>query len=130
MSKFAPKSYAEAKEYRDAKRANKPLERQLQPKRRGLRARPKKTLHASTMWSQDIKERDGYICQRCGVYSKQNHAHHVAPRSRRPDLKFDRQNGVTLCAGCHSWVHDNPIESTEAGLLSDETYEKSAKARA
>lgn len=92
------------------------------------RPKAKPTLYAEKMWRTGVKERDGYNCQRCGVHSKQNHAHHIAPRSRRPDLKFDRKNGITLCADCHRWVHENPVESTAAGLLSDATYEAAQKA--
>ena len=72
-------------------------------------------------WSKQVRERDGHICQRCkgqGI-----HAHHVAPRGRRPDLKFDVNNGICLCLPCHDWCHANPKESTAAGFLSDVPYE-------
>lgn len=109
------------------KRTGKPWKRE---KPKAMKSRPR-TLYAGTMWSRDVKERDDYTCQRCGVRDeKNNHAHHVAPRSRRPDLKFDRSNGKTLCPGCHRWVHENPIESTALGLLSDATYETRGAARA
>ena len=101
--------------------------RQKPAERKGKGSKRKRTLYANTMWSQDVKQRDNFNCQRCGVHSKQNHAHHIAPRSRRPDLKFDRANGITLCAECHRWVHEHPVESTAAGLLSDVTYEAARK---
>jgi 5-methylcytosine-specific restriction endonuclease McrA len=103
------------------KRKEKPL---------GFSKRRTPTLYADKMWRTDVKERDDYVCQKCGVRSKQNHAHHIAPRSRRPDLKFDRQNGITLCADCHSWVHEHPREATALGLLSNVAYEKAMKERA
>lgn len=84
---------------------------------------------AAMKWAKEVKERDEYVCQRphcpdChNVPSKSNHAHHIAPRSRRPDLKRELSNGLTLCFGAHDWVHSHPIEATELGLLSDETYE-------
>ena len=48
-------------------------------------------------------------------------------RSRRPDLKYVLENGICLCREHHGWVHDNPIEAGEMGLLSSESYELAAK---
>jgi hypothetical protein len=52
-----------------------------------------------------------------------NHAHHVAPRSQRPDLKYELDNGKTLCLKHHDWVHAHPVEANRMGLLSTEKYE-------
>jgi 5-methylcytosine-specific restriction endonuclease McrA len=76
---------------------------------------------ADVMWARAVKERDGYICRRCGLIGED--AHHVATRGRRPDLKHDLDNGLTLCRGCHNWCHANPVEAVAAGFLSDESYE-------
>lgn len=80
---------------------------------------------ADKKWKKEVKERDENTCQRC---FKQGfvHAHHVAPRSRRPDLKHELSNGISVCFDCHQWIHNNPIEATELGLLSNEAYEKRA----
>lgn len=83
--------------------------------------------HADKVWQKSVREKDGYTCQRCGKVEKHIHTHHVAPRSRRPDLKHDVANGKCLCNGCHSWVHEHPIEATALGLLSGETYELARK---
>jgi hypothetical protein len=86
-------------------------------------------LRADSIWSQAVRARDDHRCQRCGKRDeKNNHAHHVAPRSRRPDLKRDLNNGKTVCPECHTWIHSHPIEAEAAGLLSSETYEKARKA--
>lgn len=82
---------------------------------------------ADAVWATTVKERDNYTCQRCGVKHAENHAHHVAPRSRRPDLKYFVDNGKTLCSSCHTWVHHHPKEATALGLLSDASYESHAK---
>lgn len=72
-----------------------------------------------------MRVRDYYRCRRCGKQDAENNqAHHVAPRSRRPDLKSDLNNGITVCPDCHTWIHLHPIEAEAAGLLSSETYEK------
>jgi 5-methylcytosine-specific restriction endonuclease McrA len=86
--------------------------------RRRLKARVDSKLVA---WSKAVRERDGYICQRCK--GPGNHAHHVFTRSRRPDMKYNVDGGKTLCTICHLHVHNNPIESVRDGWLSDEKYE-------
>lgn len=84
---------------------------------------------AGREWQRAVREKDNYTCQRCGVYEKHVHTHHVAPRSQRPDLKYIVSNGKCLCNSCHSWVHNHPIEARQAGLLSGETYEMAQKQR-
>lgn len=98
---------------------------------RGVKPRYKHEAHlkADKIWKKAVREKDEFTCQRCGKYDPHIHAHHVAPRGRRPDLIREVSNGKCLCASCHAWVHMHPIEATEAGLLSDETYEKARKVR-
>lgn len=81
-------------------------------------------------WKRAVREKDGYTCQRCGKYDPYIHAHHVNPRSQRPDLIRDVANGKCLCASCHAWVHRHPIAAKSLGLLGGTTYEKAAKERA
>jgi hypothetical protein len=93
-----------------------------------LRARPDRPL---AIWSKQVRERDDYTCQKCGRRDPESViAHHVAPRSRRRDLKYELSNGVTLCEiPCHRWVHARPLEATREGWLSDSTYEAAQKER-
>jgi len=42
-----------------------------------------------------IYARDGYRCVRCSAPN----------RAGNPALRFDEANVVTLCRGCHGWVH-------------------------
>jgi hypothetical protein len=79
--------------------------------------------HAEKQWQKAVREKDACICQRCGVYEKYIHTHHVATRKRRPDLKYRVSNGVCLCGACHGWVHTHPIEAQALGLLSNASYE-------
>lgn len=104
----------------------KPDHVQLRRSRAALKAGKKSS--AEKVWQRTVRERDNYTCRRCGKYDKYIHAHHIAPRSRRPDLRLDPDNGICLDTPCHMWVHDHPIEATEQGLLSDETYEKARRA--
>lgn len=81
-------------------------------------------------WKEAVRKKDNYTCQKCGKYDLYIHAHHVAPRSRRPDLIRVVKNGKCLCSSCHAWVHMHPKEATQLGLLSDETYELAKKLEA
>lgn len=82
---------------------------------------------ADREWQQAVRIKDGYTCQRCGKVEKYIHTHHVAPRSRRPDLRHDLSNGKCLCNSCHSWVHEHPKEAINLGLLTGDSYELARK---
>ena len=59
-------------------------------------------------WSNAVRGRDGFTCQRCGKQPKSRksiHAHHIVPFAKAAELRFDVDNGVTLCKVCHRWVH-------------------------
>ena len=69
-------------------------------------------------WRRRVYHRDGYACRRCGLKPKTRstlRAHHVAPWAQYPELRFDLDNGVTLCRDCHGWVHGKA--NTERELL-------------
>jgi len=65
----------------------------------------RKKLHA--MWSESVRQRDGYACQWCLQDGRRNvslkhHAHHIVPRSVSGTTgAFDVDNGITLCYPCH-----------------------------
>jgi glutamate synthase domain-containing protein 2 len=52
-------------------------------------------------WRKSVFERDKYTCQHCNKKGCKIHADHIKPFSIFKDLRFDINNGRTLCVECH-----------------------------
>ncbi len=52
-------------------------------------------------WRGAIFLRDNYTCQKCGVVGGQLQAHHKRSWKTNPELRWDIDNGETLCLSCH-----------------------------
>lgn len=57
-------------------------------------------------WRNEVFKRDGYVCQMCNAKSIKGHrvileADHIKPFASFPELRFDVDNGRTLCQPCH-----------------------------
>lgn len=52
-------------------------------------------------WRNRVFQRDDYQCQSCGLRGGAIHADHIKPFSLFPELRFDLDNGRTLCVECH-----------------------------
>lgn len=55
-------------------------------------------------WRQAVYQRDGFCCQECGSKGPLN-AHHIKSWARYPELRFNIDNGITLCVDCHKTRH-------------------------
>ncbi len=65
-------------------------------------------------WREQVFSRDDYTCQKCGQRGKKLNAHHVKQYALYPDLRFDLDNGITLCDDCHKAVHKNNRKKVKA----------------
>lgn len=66
-------------------------------------------------------------CERCGKTSPLNTAHIFSRRNLA--TRWDKDNVLCLCVGCHFWGHQNPILFTEfvMGKIGKEKYEELKK---
>jgi 5-methylcytosine-specific restriction endonuclease McrA len=58
-------------------------------------------------WANNIYKRDNYTCQECGIKCRAKNiiAHHIKPFADYPEIRFDINNGITLCRSCHKKIH-------------------------
>lgn len=60
------------------------------------------------MWSKIIRSYGQ--CERCGKKSNLQAAHIESRRFL--SIRYDLENGLCLCAGCHMWAHAHPTQFT------------------
>jgi hypothetical protein len=64
-----------------------------------------------------VISRDNGTCQVCGS-KEQLQAHHIKSYADHPDIRWDVENGLTVCFTCHLKIHsaanENSVNSGEA----------------
>lgn len=57
-------------------------------------------------WRKEIYTRDNHKCQwpNCSYTGKKLNAHHIKKWSEYPGLRFNIQNGITLCYNHHKYI--------------------------
>lgn len=65
------------------------------------------------LFSEYIRTRDNWACRRCLAKhpppTNALHCAHIFTRSKK-STRFDPENAVALCYGCHSFLDRNPLE--------------------
>ena len=56
------------------------------------------------LWRESVFKRDDFTCCLCSKRGGNLEAHHIKSFSKFPDLRFDIDNGQTLCIPCHEKV--------------------------
>lgn len=66
-----------------------------------------------------ILKRDNYSClfPGCLDKTKKLHTHHIKPFAKHPELRFDKNNLITLCKDCHKNIHWKEIEYENLFLI-------------
>ena len=67
-------------------------------------------------WRKAVLEHDKDTCQKCKVKGGKLVAHHILPYALFKELRFEVENGITLCETCHDryhkvWGHDEGCNS-------------------
>ena len=77
-------------------------------------------------WSKAIKIRDNFTCRLCGDRSYKGrgktiklHSHHIKTWKDYPELRYDLNNGITVCFDCHLKILKK--------IISDEVIYKAIK---
>lgn len=63
-------------------------------------------------WLKEVYNKDMYTCQCCGYRGRKLRAHHILNFSNHENIRFDVNNGITLCGNCHDVIIKNSFHNT------------------
>lgn len=73
-----------------------------------------------------ILKRDNNECRPCadrGLVTTNNLVvHHIEPLEYVPSKGLDESNLITVCIGCHNFIHGNAFDHADRGNVWDDEY--------
>ena len=66
------------------------------------------------LWKQQVFSKDNYVCQDCGKTDNLQ-AHHKKRWIDEVDLRYDVNNGKTLCSECHKKYKQRVLIKIDCG---------------
>lgn len=58
----------------------------------------------------EVLKRDNFRCQMPSCYNSRNlHVHHIQPWAIASSLRYEKDNGITLCKQCHKSVEGKEL---------------------
>jgi 5-methylcytosine-specific restriction endonuclease McrA len=77
--------------------------------RKKYRDRPGTDNEKYREWKRAVLARDSYCCQMCPKTTSLQ-AHHIRRWADCPTIRYDVDNGITLCFVCHKSIHGREDE--------------------
>jgi hypothetical protein len=74
-------------------------------------------------WRDAVYTRDSFTCQECKQVGGELNAHHIRSWATSPELRFDVENGVTLCFSCHGLKHPHLNFYKKQRVKTNKTYD-------
>ena len=87
---------------------------------KGSEARRRRRHGPKKKWRNAVLNRDKATCQHCGIENVALVAHHIRPWETYPELRFEIDNGLTLCQACHFNEHGWNLSEQGVKELLDE----------
>jgi len=57
------------------------------------------------LWRNNVFTQDDYTCQKYGIKGGRLHPHHIQNFAQYPELRFSKENGITLSEKAHKEFH-------------------------
>ena len=82
-------------------------------------------------WRREVFKRDRWTCTACNKKVKEINAHHIVNFAEFPEKRFDIENGITLCKGCHNEFHkkygkENNTQEQITKYINEKQYKDSS----
>ncbi len=63
------------------------------------------------LWRTSVFKKDDFVCQCCGRRGFELNAHHIENFADNEDLRYNIDNGITLCDNCHNVIKNGSFHN-------------------